>query len=457
MNEKLSLYELQQVIKESLYISLPDMYWVVAEISEIKENYAGHCYIELIEKPPDDKNIKARIRAVIWSNRYRFLKPYFENTTGESLKEGIKILIKVKVEYHEVYGLSLIISEIDPAFTLGEMALKRQQILRRLEEEGVISMNREIEFPAVPQRIAVISSKNAAGYGDFMNHLRGNNNGYIFYTALFETTMQGSETENGVLSAFDRIATTLELFDVVVIIRGGGSQTDLSWFDNYNIAYYITQFPLPVLTGIGHEKDFSVTDIVAYQALKTPTAVADYLIEKMNLAEIHLNDLSQHIIELSKRSLEKQKQKVEQARMKLIPVAKVLLSEIREQLSLNIIELINFGRGFLAEASVVPADLRARLITAARSLVTREISARTNNISILVKVSNSSIEKKKVIITGFQNSLNILDPVNVLKRGYTITSLDGKILKKSRELKKDDQIDTLFSDGQVKSRIIEKE
>jgi len=275
MNEKLSLTELQLIIKDSLYLALPDMYWVVAEISEIKENYNGHCYLELVEKHPDEISIRSRVKAVIWSSRYRFIKSFFENSAGESLRDGLKILIRVKIEYHEIYGLSLVINDIDPAFTIGEMALKRQQILKKLEDEGVITMNRDLDFPVVPQRIAVISSANAAGYTDFMKHLKENSFGYVFYTALIETPMQGRETESGLIKALERIASHLDKFDLAVIIRGGGSQTDLSWFDNYNIAYYITQFPLPVITGIGHEKDLSVTDIVAHRSLKTPTAVAD--------------------------------------------------------------------------------------------------------------------------------------------------------------------------------------
>src|SRR4030066_646310 len=187
MEERLSLTQLQLIIKDSLYMALPDVYWVVAEISEIKENYAGHCYLELIEKHPDEKNVQARIKAVIWNKRYRFLKSLFENVTGEELSEGMKVLVKTKVEYHELYGLSLIISDIDPSFTIGEMAVKRQMIIRKLEEEGVFSMNKELELPFVPRRIAVISSGSAAGFADFMKHLRENSYGYVFYTALFET------------------------------------------------------------------------------------------------------------------------------------------------------------------------------------------------------------------------------------------------------------------------------
>jgi exodeoxyribonuclease VII large subunit len=292
MTEKLSLTQLQLIIRDSLYIALPDMYWVIAEISEIKENAAGHCYLELIEKHPDEKNIRAKAKAIIWSRRYRFLKSFFENVTGESIKEGLKILVKTKVEYHELYGLSLIVSDIDPAFTIGEMALKRQQTINRLEHEGVFSMNKDLDFPIVPQRIAIISSKNAAGYSDFVNQLTGNSFGYVFYTELIETIMQGTETEQGVINALDKIAENSHLFDLVIIIRGGGSQSDLSWFDSYNIAYHVTQFPLPVVTGIGHDKDMSVTDMVANRSLKTPTAVADFLIECMADTENSLIGLS---------------------------------------------------------------------------------------------------------------------------------------------------------------------
>jgi exodeoxyribonuclease VII large subunit len=410
MNEKLSLTELQLIIKDSLYLALPDMYWVVAEISEIKENYNGHCYLELVEKHPDEISIRSRVKAVIWSSRYRFIKSFFENSAGESLRDGLKILVRVKIEYHEIYGLSLVINDIDPAYTIGEMALKRQQILKKLEDEGVLTMNKDLDFPVIPQRIAVISSVNAAGYTDFMKHLKENSFGYVYYTALFETPMQGKETESGLIKALDRIASQLDKFDLAVIIRGGGSQTDLSWFDNYNIAYYITQFPLPVITGIGHEKDLSVTDIVAHRSLKTPTAVADFLIDCMYNAENHLVDLSNEITDRSMLMLEKSKKKIETARLRLIPVA-------RAQLSLN-------GTAIIRKKEILASSSKNRL-----SIINNQLA-------------------------GFNNSLKILDPENVLKRGYTITSMKGKILKKSKQLKRDDVLDTKFSDGSLSSKVL---
>jgi exodeoxyribonuclease VII large subunit len=409
MSEKLSLTELQLIIKDSLYLALPGMYWVIAEISEMKENYNGHCYLELVEKLPDELNIRSRVKAVIWSSRYRFIKSYFENATGESLRDGLKILIRVKIEYHEIYGLSLVINDIDPGFTIGEMALKRQQILKKLEEDGVLTMNRELEFPVVPQRIAVISSASAAGYTDFMKHLKGNSFGYVFYSALFETPMQGKESESGIIKALDRIATHIDKFDLAVIIRGGGSQTDLSWFDNYNIAYYITQFPLPVITGIGHEKDLSVTDIVAHRSLKTPTAVADFLIGCMNDTDNHIIDLSNEIADRSMLMMAESKMKIETARLRLIPVSK------------------------------------AQLVSNSTALKRRG--------EILVNASKNRLNIINSQLTGFGNSLKILDPENVLKRGYTITSLNGKILKKCGQVKKEDVLDTKFSDGSVKSKV----
>jgi exodeoxyribonuclease VII large subunit len=454
MNEKLTLSELQLVIKDSLYLALPDMYWVIAEISEIKENYNGHCYLELVEKHPDEVSLRARVKAVIWSSRYRFLKSFFESTTGESIREGLKILVKAKIEYHEIYGLSLVINDIDPAFTIGEMALKRQQILKRLEEEGVLTMNRDLDFPVIPQRVAVISSKNAAGYTDFLKHLTGNSYGYVFYIALIDTPMQGSETEAGVISALEKIAAHLDKFDLAVIIRGGGSQTDLSWFDNYNIAYYITQFPLPVITGIGHEKDLSVTDIVAHHSLKTPTAVADFLIECMNDTENQLIEMSNGIIDKSQMIIEENRNRIDTSRLRLIPLARIMMSEFREEISGILIDMINTGKEYLMRAKLIPEGQRSRLFSGTRSHLTLNSSTLAGRKQNLVSHSKSYIISISNRIAGLLNSLKILDPMNVLKRGYTITSLNGIIIKKKIQLKKDDLIETRFSDGSLSSKVV---
>jgi exodeoxyribonuclease VII large subunit len=456
MPEKLSLTELQLIIRDSLYMALPDMYWVVAEISEIKENSAGHCYLELIEKHPDEKNVRARVKAIIWSKRYRFLKSFFENATGESLKEGLNILIKIKVEYHELYGLSLIITDIDPAFTIGEMSMKRQLIIKKLEQEGVFSMNKELDIPVAPQRIAIISSKNAAGYTDFIDHLIRNNFGYVFYTALFESAMQGTETESGIVEALNRIADHSHLFDLVVIIRGGGSQSDLSWFDNYNIAYHITQFPLPLITGIGHEKDMSVTDLVANTSLKTPTAVADFLINRVTSAEDHLNEMSTEIKSISTGIIEKNKYRIESAGIKLLPISRILLAGIKDELSGRIMELINSGKEQTFRAGLIPATLRARLLSTVKIFLSGNETAIQRKKQMIVSGTLTSINQNGIRLKGLENTLNVLKPENVLLRGYTITSVNGKVLKSVGQINAEDIIDTQFIDGSVRSRVVKR-
>ena len=456
MNDKLSLTELQLIIKDSLYLALPGMYWIVAEISEIKENYAGHCFIELVEKHPDEINIRARVRAVIWAKKYSFLKSFFENVTGESLKEGLKVLLKITVEYHEVYGLSLVINDIDPTFTIGEMAARRQQIIRRLELEGVFSMNKEIGFPILPKRIAVISSKNAAGYTDFVNHLVENSLNYTFQTVLFDASMQGTETENSIINALDRISEYLELFDIVVIIRGGGAQTDLSWFDNYKIAYHITQFPLPVLTGIGHEKDVTVTDMVAYQYLKTPTAVADYIVNAMSETENYLIGMSKSVSEISLTVISENRERLDKSRMKLIPLAGLKIMEEKKKLSTYIIAMINTGKEYLIRDEITPANFKSRLTSAVKSYTIERENSIVKYFSDLKTYSTRYLQSSSTGIETLKNNLGILSPDNVLKRGFSITSIDGRIVKSAGMLKNGDAIITQFSDGSIKSKVVEK-
>lgn len=456
MTEKLTLTELQLIIRDSLYLSLPQMFWVIAEISEITVNSSGHCYLELVEKHPDEKNIRARIRGIIWNNRFNFIKSFFENITGETLKGGLKILVKAKIEYHELYGLSLVINDIDPAFTIGEMAVKRQLIIKRLEDEGVFSMNREIDFPRLPQRIAVISSRSAAGYTDFINHLTGNSYGYVFYTALIETPVQGTETEHGVMEALDKVAVHAGLFDLVVIIRGGGSQTDMSWFDSYGIAYHVTQFPLPVVTGIGHEKNMSVTDLVAFKSLKTPTAVADFLIDGMVSAENELNELSSAIRDSSRIIIEENKNLIETCSIKLLPLARIMISASREKLSGKSMDLIRIGREKTFRSGIAAANLLSRLLSSVKTFSSDKSKVIESSRQNLLVYTLNSMNSSRTRLTVLDTTLNILNPENVLKRGYTITSLNGKILKSSNLLNKDDTIETLFTDGRVKSKVTER-
>jgi exodeoxyribonuclease VII large subunit len=453
MDDKLSLTELQLTIRDALYTSLPGFYWVSAEISEIKENYSGHCYLELVDKHLGDNNIKARARAIIWANRYRMLKPFFENSTGETIKEGLKILIKVTLEYHEVYGLSLIISDIDPAFTIGEMAIRRLQIIRKLEEEGVFGMNKEHFFPFVPRRIAIVSSRNAAGYIDFIKHLQGNTYRYIFYTALFEAVMQGSETSISVINALDQISEKIEFFDVVVIIRGGGSQSDLSWFDNYDIAYHITQFPLPIIIGIGHEKDMSVTDMVANISVKTPTAVADLLINRMMETESRITELANEIVFSSGKVIQMHRNKIEEYRSNLVPLAKMMVSEIKESLYIIKMGLVSFGKDYITRAINFPISQFFRLESATKAVIRDNKLLLAKTITYIATVTNSTLKQKNDQLATANQMLNLIDPENVLKRGFTITSKEGRALKTPYNLNHDDIIQTRFYKGEILSTV----
>ncbi|HLN55302.1 MAG TPA: exodeoxyribonuclease VII large subunit [Bacteroidales bacterium] len=454
MTEKLTLSELQLIIRDSLYMSFPDMYWVIAEISEIKENYAGHCYLELIEKQKDE-NIRARVKGIIWCKRYGFLKSYFENITGESLREGLKVLVRVKIEYHELYGLSLVICDIDPSFTLGELAMKRQLIIRQLEQEGIFSMNKELGLPISLQRIAIISSSSAAGYTDFMDHLINNDFGYVFYTKLFESPMQGSDTEKGVINALDRIAANQDLFDVVVLIRGGGSQVDLSWFDNYNIAYHITQFPLPVLTGIGHEKDMSVSDMVAFAALKTPTAVADFIVNHMSSIGSRLNEMITEIKDLSREILETNHKRLETSGIRLLPLSRLFISGTRDLLSEKSFRLITSGGEYIRKAQLIPAGQNSRLLTGLKTFFTSGYSKLERFMPDLHAHSLGMLQKRILKLETYDKNIDLLKPENVLKRGYTMTYRNGSIMKRKEGLEQGDIIDTRFSDGIISSRIIE--
>lgn len=314
----ISLSELQRRIKSAVEESFPMPVWVAAEIAELKVNYSGHCYLELVEKaePSPARGTKvgsggalmgvssggssvprAQVRAVVWRSQYAMLSAYFEAETGSKLAAGMKILAKVIVTYHELYGLSLQITDIDASYTLGEVERQKQQTIKQLQQDGVWDMNHEVAMPMLVQRLAIVSSASAAGYRDFCNELRSG--GYAFAVELFDAVMQGAAAEESVCAALEAIAARQEEFDAVVIIRGGGSASDLSCFNSYRLCSYVAQFPLPVLTGIGHDKDTSVADMVASTPLKTPTAVAAWLVDRMARIDAWLDDSMQRLGELA--------------------------------------------------------------------------------------------------------------------------------------------------------------
>jgi exodeoxyribonuclease VII large subunit len=330
--EKVTLSELQRVIRDKLYEALPGFYWVIAEIAEMKVNSSGHCYLELTGCDTPGGKVTSRARATVWAARFRSINTFFESVTGVKLAPGITILLKATIDYHELYGLSLNIADIDASYTAGEQALKREAVIRRLKQEGVISMNQELSLAPYPRKIAVISSGGAAGYDDFLKHLHNNSYGFVFVTTLFETVMQGESTESSVIEALNRIAETADEYDAVALIRGGGSVTDLSWFDSYEIAFHITQFPVPVLTGIGHQKDFSVADMVSWKALKTPTAVADFLVSVTLEAESKVNDLASRIASVATGIMTGNEEHLQSLRSHIAGSARLVLRIKKDQL-----------------------------------------------------------------------------------------------------------------------------
>ncbi|MFO7616782.1 MAG: exodeoxyribonuclease VII large subunit [Bacteroidales bacterium] len=401
------LYQLNRRIREQVLESFPEPLWVVAEISELSVNRNGHCYLELIEKEADGEKILARSRATIWSGIFRILKPYFETTTGQELAPGLKVMVKVTVEFHEVYSFSLNIRDIEPKFTLGEMAARRLQILRRLEETGTFGMNRELELPPVPQRIAIISSPTAAGYGDFINQLTGNAAGYVFYLKLFAAVMQGEETAPTILDALSRIEQASGHFDAVVIIRGGGSKFDLSSFDHFELGLAVTQFPLPVITGIGHEQDDTILDLVAHTRCKTPTAAAEFLIDRVERFESRIDELSSLTAEMAREIIESGTNK---------------LSLIAEGL-----------------------NLRVAAFTRERQQHLASTAQRTERSAI------SLLKWQGQQLAGYEQAARLHDPTRLLARGYSITYLNGKPVRSTAEVATGEHLTTRLADGELQS------
>lgn len=410
--EALSLLELNSLVRRSLEQCLPDEYWVQAELSDVRTNSTGHCYLEFIQKDPRSNALVAKARGTIWANVYRLLKPYFEEATGQAFVSGIKVLVQVTVSFHELYGYSLTVQDIDPTYTLGDMARRRREILKQLEEEGVLTLNKELEMPALPRRIAVISSPTAAGYGDFCHQLQHNPRGFFFYTELFPALMQGDRVEESVLSALDAILNRQEEFDVVVIIRGGGATSDLSGFDTYLLAASCAQFPLPIITGIGHERDDTVLDSVAHTRVKTPTAAAEYLISCMELAADELEVLANRLHNSVRTRLTEEQRR---------------LNTYRNRIPSGVVRRIS--------------DAKLSLLTAQRDIS---------------QAVSTSLSRQRHRLELLQQRLADASPEKMLARGYSITLKDGKAVKNAALLKDNDELLTRFYKGEVTSIINHK-
>ena len=414
MNYK-SLYELNNYISRQIRSFLPSSIWVTAEISSVTRNASGHCYIELVEKSETNDNIIARQRATIWASKYVDIHRRFVEVAQSELKAGISILFCCDVQFHELYGMSLNIIDIDPIFTVGDIQRRKQEIIKRLTEEGLLKLNSLLPLPMAPKNIAVISSNTAAGYGDFVHQLFDNNYGFDYNVTLFRSVMQGDKTEDDLMVALSDIAARVADFDMVVIIRGGGSTTDLQAFDSEKIARQIAHFPLPVIVGIGHLRDNTILDMVAARSVKTPTATAEFIINLSVLALNNLASLENRFCTATRNRLQDE----------IISI---------DSISRNI---ISFTDRYLIKHEAVISEFQALLPRVAGSFF---INA-NNKLNIL------------------ETKVNLLNPINLLSKGYTLTIQGEKIITSVKQIDYNIPMKSIFFDGEVLSNpmIVEEE
>ena len=399
-----TLFELNRLVRETIECEMPNEYWVEAELSECRES-RGHCYMELIEKDEQTSTPIAKASAKCWASKWMLVRPYFERATGQRLVAGMKVLLKVYPQFHEAFGFSWIVTDIDPTYTLGDMARKRQEIIRKLKEEGVFDLQKELTLPIFCQRIAVISSETAAGYGDFCNQLSNNPYGFQFQTQLFPAIMQGEGVEQSIINALERIYD--QPFDCVVIIRGGGATSDMSGFDTLPLAEHVANFPLPIITGIGHDRDESILDMVSHTRVKTPTAAAALLID-------HLKEMLDTVMN---------------AQNSITRLVQQKLSTLSAQLS-NVSEAI------------------PRLFTIVKTRQEAKIDALQQRIPMLLERRLLAENHRLQLM---EEKLKALDPQLLLKRGYSITLHNGRAVKDDTTLKAGDEIETRLAQGLIHS------
>ena len=441
MKKSLTLYELNALVRETLALQMPDEYWVEAELSEARE-VRGHCYMELIQKDDRSNTPVAKASAKCWASTWQLVKPHFMRVTGQQVHAGMKVLLKVYAQFHESYGFSWIVTDIDPTYTLGDMARKRLEIIRQLKEEGVFELQKELQLPMFCQRIAVISSANAAGYGDFVNQLESNEYGFRFHTQLFPAIMQGEGVEQSVIAALNKIFERLEKedsslftfhsslnFDCVVIIRGGGATSDLSGFDTLALAEHVANFPLPIITGIGHERDESVLDMVSHTRVKTPTAAAAFLISHLKGVLDVIEDAEQSIV-----------------------------LKVRQQMEMEKIRLLHLSQQIPSLYSLVKSRQETRLDRLQSSLqlsVSRRLQDERHRLDILSHNLPPIAERKLLQehhrLDILREKLEALNPELLLRRGYSITLNAGKIVKDASLLHPGDLIETRLQKGTVHS------
>ena len=399
-----TLFELNRLVRETIECEMPNEYWVEAELSECRE-LRGHCYMELIEKDKQTATPIAKASAKCWASKWILVRPYFERTTGQRLVAGMKVLLKVYPQFHEAFGFSWIVTDIDPTYTLGDMARKRQEIIRQLKEEGVFDLQKELTLPLFCQRIAVISSETAAGYGDFCNQLADNPYGFQFQTQLFPAIMQGESIEQSIINALERIYD--QPFDCVVIIRGGGATSDMSGFDTLALAEHVANFPVPIITGIGHDRDESILDMVSHTRVKTPTAAAALLIDHLKEVLDTVNNAQNSITRLVQQKL----------------------STLSTQLS--------------SVSEAIP-----RLFSIVKTRQEAKIDALQQRLPMLIERRFLAENHRLQLM---EEKLKALDPQLLLKRGYSITLHKGRAVKDATTLKAGDEIETRLAQGLIHS------
>lgn len=425
-----TLFELNNLVREVISSTLSEEYWVEAELSEVHE-VRGHCYMELIQKELFSNTPVAKASAKCWKNKWTLLREKFEKVTREGLKPGMKVLLKVYADFHEAYGFAWIVTDINPEFTMGDMAHKRQEIIDTLKREGVFELQKELVLPLFAQRIAVISSENAAGYGDFCHQLADNPQQLKFYTRLFPAVMQGEGVEESVIAALNSINENIEKFDAVVIIRGGGATSDLSGFDTLRLAENVANFPIPIITGIGHDRDESIVDMVAHTKVKTPTAAAALLID-------HLN----HVLE------------------RLADAQAELIAAVRHRIELEQARLVRMSEKIPVLFSLVKTRQEQRIerhlanITAAfNDKLSREHHRLSLIESQLAPTLLQQMTRENYRLQLLQQRLEALNPQRLLQRGYSITLCKGKVVRDVRQLKAGDEIETKLANGKITSII----
>ena len=453
----ISISQLSNKIKKNLKEAFPENFWLIGEISEFRVHSSGHAYLELIEKDEKTDQIKARMRATIWSYTYRMLRPYFEGSTGYNLEAGIKIMVSASLEFHKQYGLSINIVDIDPNYTIGDLARKKAEIIERLTREGVIDMNKNLSFPVVPQRIAIISSESAAGYGDFLHSLNNNPYDFHFVLTLFPSAMQGDKAVSSIVKSLENIYLNEKDFDVVVLVRGGGATTDMECFNDYDLALNLSQFPLPVITGIGHERDDTIADLVAFQKIKTPTGVAEFLIDKMLEFTSRLEFLRAGISKIAKNEILFRQQMLESYKTGINHNTNKAISEHSIQLGAYSHKLRNRTEKLTSKLMATLKMYELRIHNRLSVFLDKEKAGMDKFQKEIKLVSAYKIEKERDRLEQFLKMNNILDPVHILERGFSITYYKGKVLKSAKTVKAGDVIDTHLAKEKISSQILKKD